>query len=149
MITMPQTIGMGTRFVIYGLLGWITEIIFTGTGSLLANSLHLTGHTYLWMFPIYGMAVFLEPIHDRIRTAPWVIRGIIWAAVIIMIEYVSGWLLAALIGFCPWDYTGESPFSVDGYIRLDFFPFWFAAGLIFEQIHDFLDTRLGSVRRNT
>ncbi|KUG02433.1 protoporphyrinogen ix oxidase, putative form, hemj [hydrocarbon metagenome] len=131
---------MITRFIIYGFVGWIFEIVFTGTGSLLRGVLSLTGYTYLWMFPIYGMALFLEPVHDRIRSAPWPIRGIIWVSLIFFIEYVSGWLLSNIIGFCPWDYTGFSPYVVDGFIRLDFFPFWFTAGLIFEKIHGFLDS---------
>jgi uncharacterized membrane protein len=96
---------MVIRFILYGFLGWILEIIFTGSGSLLRGSISLTGYTYLWMFPIYGLAVFLEPIHDGIRKAPWPIRGLIWAALILVIEYLSGWILIQLIGFCPWDYT--------------------------------------------
>jgi uncharacterized membrane protein len=114
---------MVIRFILYGFLGWILEIIFTGSGSLLRGSISLTGYTYLWMFPIYGLAVFLEPIHDGIRKAPWPIRGLIWVALILLIEYLSGWILIQLIGFCPWDYTGSSPYAVDGLIRLDFSPF--------------------------
>lgn len=128
------------RFIIYGFIGWIIEIIFTGTGSLLRGSLSLTGYTYLWMFPIYGMAVFFEPMHDRIRSAPWLVRGTVWVSLIFCIEYLSGWLIRSVIGFCPWDYSGWSAYAVDGLIRLDFWPFWFAAGLGFEKIHDFLDS---------
>ncbi|MGI6413076.1 MAG: putative ABC transporter permease [Syntrophomonadaceae bacterium] len=128
------------RFLLYGLIGWIAEIIFTGLSSLLEGSIRLTGYTYLWMFPIYGMAVFLEPIHDRIRQSPWPVRGTIWAGAIFTIEYVTGWLLSVTIGVCPWDYSGLTRYSVDGFIRLDFFPVWFIAGLIFERIHDYLDT---------
>ncbi len=131
---------MITRFIIYGFVGWIFEIAFTGAGSLLRGMISLTGYTYLWMFPIYGMAVLMEPIHDRIRSAPWPVRGIIWVSLIFFIEYISGWMLNNVIGLCPWDYTGASPYVVDGFIRLDFLPFWFTAGLIFERIHDFLDS---------
>ena len=127
------------RFILYGFLGWILEIIFTGSGSLLRGSLSLTGYTYLWMLPIYGLAVCLEPIHDGIRKAPWPVRGLIWASLVLVIEYLSGWILIQLIGFCPWDYSGSSLYAVDGLIRLDFAPFWFVAGLIFELIHDSLD----------
>lgn len=127
------------RFIIYGLIGWIIEVIFTGAGSLISGSLRMTGYTYLWMFPIYGMAVFLEPLHNRIRSNPWLIRGFIWAAIIFTIEYLSGWTLQLLIGFCPWNYSRLTPYSIDGLIRLDFLPFWFAAGLLFERLHDYLD----------
>ncbi|MDD3890010.1 MAG: hypothetical protein PHR65_08830, partial [Syntrophomonadaceae bacterium] len=93
---------MLTRFIIYGMVGWVTEVVFTGTASLISGSILLSGYTYLWMFPIYGMAIFLEPLHDQIRTSPWLIRGLIWTAAIFMIEYLSGWVLKNLIGICPW-----------------------------------------------
>ncbi len=115
------------------------EIMFTGLGSLISGSVSLTAKTYLWMFPIYGLAFILEPVHDQIRNAPWLMRGFIWAALILGMEYFSGWLLQLLIGVCPWDYSGQSRFSVDGLIRIDYSPFWFAAGLLFERLHDFLE----------
>lgn len=130
---------MVKSFFIYGTCGWIAEILFTGAGSLWAGSASLTARTYLWMFPIYGLAVFLEPVHDQIRNSPWPVRGFIWASLIIGIEYGAGWLLRFLIGVCPWDYSGHSRFAVDGLIRLDYFPVWFAAGLLFEKLHDFLN----------
>lgn len=135
---MLQIIYMAQRFFIYGLLGWIAEIVFTGTSSILSGSPRLLGYTYLWMFPIYGMAVLLEPVHEWIRFSPWIIRGFIWAGIIFIIEYLSGWALAALIGICPWDYTNRTPYSMDGFIRLDFLPVWFLAGLLFERLHDYI-----------
>ena len=129
---------MLVRFILYGLLGWIAEILFTGSYSLLSGSVKLSGQTYLWMFPIYGLAAFLGPLRERMRTVPWPVRGIIWAGTFFMIEYLSGWLLRAAIGVCPWDYSQASRFALDGLIRLDYFPVWFMAGLIYERIYDFL-----------
>ncbi len=133
-----HTRSMLIRFLLYGFMGWIGEILFTGTGSLLAGSLKLTGHTYLWMFPIYGLAVFLEPMHNRVRSMPWLVRGTIWAGLCFMIEYLTGWFLKLTIGVCPWDYSYASLYMLDGFIRLDYFPVWFATGMLFEKIHDFL-----------
>lgn len=139
---------MLVRFIIYGLLGWIAEILYTGAFSIMAGSVSLPGHTYLWMFPIYGLAVFLEPVRERMRTIPWPVRGTIWAGVFFGIEYLSGGLLRAVIGVCPWDYGQASRFVLDGLIRLDYFPVWFTAGLIYEQICDFLGrTKIIYVRR--
>lgn len=126
------------KFVFYGVIGWIAEIIFTGSGSLLVGSLKLSGHTYLWMFPIYGLAVFLEPVYEQIRPAPWMVRGIIWACIIFFMEYLSGWTLNHVIGFCPWDYSLYSRYGLDGFIRLDYFPIWFVAGLLFEKVSTFI-----------
>lgn len=130
------------KFVIYGLLGLLTEIFFTGIGSLISKDFTLVGHTYIWMFFIYGLAVFLEKIHDIIRHKNILIRGGIWSVVIFSIEFVTGFLLDKIIGICPWDYSGNSPYTVFGYIRLDYLPFWFVLGLLFERVHDYLDNYL-------
>ena len=37
---------------------------------------------------------------------------------------------------CPWDYNNAKT-NVDGVIRLDYAPFWLAAGLIFEKINGY------------
>jgi uncharacterized membrane protein len=130
---------MAKRFVIYGLLGWIIEIFWTGMGSLLKGNLMLSSFTYLWMFPIYGSAVFLEPVHDNIKVLPWYVRGGIWVVIILSIEYITGWILMSLLGSCPWDYSNVTPYHIQGLIRLDYIPAWFSAGLIFEIIHHRLD----------
>jgi len=115
------------------------EIIWTGIGSFLDGDIYLNARTYIWMFPIYGLAILFEPIHDRIRAWPVIIRGGVYTLLIFIIEYLAGWTLQNIIGVCPWDY-GDSTFSIDGFIRLDYAPAWFAAGLIFERIHDLLNS---------
>lgn len=130
---------MKTRFFIYGITGWVMEIIWTGLGSFLQGRWELSGFTYLWMFPIYGLAVLLEPVHDTIRPAPWWVRGMIWASFIIVLEYVAGSAIKAIIGFCPWDYSRHTKYSIGGFIRLDYAPVWFAVGLLFEKFHDLLN----------
>ena len=114
------------------------EILWTGLGSVLQGRWELAAYTYLWMFPIYGLAIFLEPVHDAIRNTPWWVRGTIWASFITTLEYSAGWVLRATIGSCPWDYSGQSGYSVGGLIRLDYLPVWFFVGLLFEKMHDFL-----------
>lgn len=138
---------MIVRFLIYGIMGWVIEIFWTGLGSLLRGDLNLSGFTYLWMLPIYGSAVFLESLHDQIRTMPWLARGMVWAAVILMIEYAAGWTLQSVLGSCPWDYRGYTQYTLDGLIRLDYAPAWFVVGLIFERFHDWLDHILPEYRR--
>jgi len=129
---------MMTRFFIYGTVGWIAEVLWTGFGSLLRTDFRLTSHTYLWMLFIYGLAVFLEPVHDAIRSWHWFYRGLLYMFLIFSVEYFSGWLLSEVIGVCPWDY-GNQLFAINGFIRLDYAPVWFTAGLLFEKLHDFLD----------
>ncbi|MEJ6951081.1 putative ABC transporter permease [Natronospora cellulosivora (SeqCode)] len=128
---------MLSRFIIYGLIGWCLEIFWTGLGSIIRGDAKLQGWTYLWMFPIYGMAVFLEPVHNSIRSWPILLRGGVYTLFIFCIEYICGWILKRTIQVCPWDYS-KSPFAIKGYIRLDYAPAWFVAGLLFERLHDLL-----------
>lgn len=126
------------RFIIYGLIGWFLEIIWTGLGSLLSGDVRLTSTTYLWMFPIYGLVVLFEGLHENIRPHPYWARGLFWMVLFFTVEYLTGWLIRSLVGTAPWDYS-QAFFQVDGLIRLDYAPVWFAGGLLFEKIHDWLE----------
>lgn len=125
---------MISRFIIYGLFGWCMEIFWTGIGSLLKGDIKLTGQTYIWMFFIYGLAVFFEPIHENIGHLNIILRGGLYTVLIFIVEYFTGWVLRKVLGQCPWDYS-KSRFSVKGLIRLDYAPAWFVAGLLFEKVH--------------
>ncbi len=125
------------RFFIYGLVGWLTEILWTGFGSLMSGDFTMRGWTYIWMFPIYGLLLFLERVHDHIRHLPVVVRGGIYALLILTTEFITGWLLQELIGECPWCY-GDGPYTIYGIINLAYIPVWSLAGLAFEKLHDYL-----------
>jgi len=128
------------RYIIYGLIGWNVEVIWTGLWALVHGDMHLSGATNLWMFFIYGLAVFLEPVHEIIKKWRWPLRGIIWVMIIWGIEYSTGLILSLTLGFIPWEYDGV--FAIDGLIRLDFAPAWFIAGLLFEKVHTIMDRYL-------
>ncbi len=130
------------RFVLYGLLGWCIEIVWTALSSTVTRTQRgwrLVGTTYLWMFPIYGLlAPLYEPLHDAIRAWPWPLRGLLYGLGFLAVEYVAGWLLRRLTGACPWDYTGRSRWHLHGLIRLDYGPLWALLGLALEPVHDLL-----------
>ena len=125
------------RFFIYGFIGLTLEVTYTGLSALIAGDWSMPGYTFLVMMPIYGLAVFLEPIHDRIRPMSWWGRGLIYLYLIWGIEYSSGLLLQILLGECPWNYT--DPLNIHGLITLKMAPEWFFAGLGFEVIHNLLN----------
>ena len=133
---------MLTHFIVYGLLGILMEVFWTGLHSLLSGNLNLISKTSIWMFFIYGAAVFLEPVHDKIRRRNILFRGIAWAFFIYCIEFLSGFILDKFIGSCPWDYRNSTKYTLYGYIRFDYFPAWFIVGLVFEKVHDILDKKL-------
>ena len=84
-----------------------------------------------------GKAEIVEPVESagmwRLSAKDRLIRhGMLYMVLIFLAEYISGaWLRAR--GICPWDYSASRA-NVDGLIRLDFAPLWFATGLLFEQI---------------
>lgn len=129
------------RFLIYGTAGWCFEILFTGIKHLIRSGFRdwtLTGKSYIWMLPIYGLAAFLfEPLHDALRPLPWPFRGMIYAAGLFVVEFVTGWLLKMLIGKCPWDYS-SAKYNFKGLIRWDYAPIWFGYCLFLERLHDLL-----------
>ena len=47
-------------------------------------------------------------------------------------EYLSGTFLTRH-KLCPWDYS-RSHWNISKVIRLDYAPYWFGAGLLFERI---------------
>lgn len=90
------------------------------------------GHSSLWMFPIYGCAAFIEPLSNRYRNFRFPVRGFIYMIYIFIAEFISGSFLKKF-NLCPWDYSA-SPWNVNGVIRLDYAPLWFALGLFYENL---------------
>ena len=132
---------MTKRFFLFGILGWCAEILWTGFCSFLMGDASLTAQTYLWMFPIYGLAGLSLPLFLAFRRyCPLWQRVGVYVFVIFTVEFITGWLLQAMTGICPWDY-GESFFSVRGFIRLDYAPLWAILGLFFERVALFLAER--------
>ena len=120
------------NFIHCGLLGWCLEIIFTALDSFRRREFRLKGQTSVWMFPIYGMAVFLAPISKLLSNRNIWFRGGIYTLLIFITEYCTGYFLKKK-ELCPWDYS-RSKWNINGLIRIDYLPFWFVAGLLFERL---------------
>lgn len=125
------------QFIVFGLTGWCMEIMWTGLHSLVKRDFRLISNTSIWMFFIYGLAVFLGPVSKVMSSYPVIIRGGVYAICIFAAEFVTGMLMKTL-NMCPWDYSSNR-FSVMGVIRLDYLPVWFAVGLIMEYLHKILE----------
>ena len=94
-----------------GVCGWCLEILWTGFLSFRRRDPKLKGQSSLW-------SLFA--------------RGILYTCCIFCTEYLSGSILKKHDS-CPWDYS-ESPFQINGLIRLDYAPLWFTTGLLYEKI---------------
>ena len=108
------------------------EIFFTALGAFRRRELPLIGQTSLWMFPIYGSAALFQPIFSLLKHCHMIVRGTIYAISIFCAEYISGRFLTKR-ALCPWNYNRHR-WHINGLIRIDYFPFWFLAGLLFEHI---------------
>ena len=124
------------RFLLYGALGCLMEVFWTGIWELKNKNLRLTSTTSIWMFFIYGMVVVLEPLFRAATPLNFLLRGLAYAFLIFLGEFLTGTLLKR-INICPWDYS-HTKFHVRGVIRLDYLPAWVLAGLIFEQVYFFI-----------
>lgn len=120
------------NFIHCGILGWCMEILFTAFSSFRKRQFTLRGNTSLWMFPIYGCAAFLRPVCKLVKGKSILFRGICYASLIFSAEYLTGTLLTKR-HLCPWDYSA-SKWHIKKLIRLDYLPFWFLAGLLFERL---------------
>lgn len=120
------------NFLKCGLTGWCMEIIFTSVNSLRRRDMTLKGSTSIWMFPIYGCAAVAAPLSRLLQKKPAWLRGLTYMGMIFSTEYLTGRLLSKH-KLCPWDY-GKSRWNVNRVIRLDYAPYWFGAGLLFERL---------------
>jgi uncharacterized membrane protein len=135
--TLQQIIpSLFARFIIYGCIGWCVEILFTGvSNAIFQKDRSLTGKTYLWMHPIWGLSCLgMEFLHDALSPMHRVVRIAAYVVVIYIAEFSFGYLLKKTLGKCPWDYTGRG-INVMGLIRLDYAPAWALAALFYEPMH--------------
>jgi uncharacterized membrane protein len=124
---------LAIRFVIFGMVGFVMEVIWTGLGSLVEGNLKASSRTSLWMFFIYGSAAFMTPLILMVYPMHWIFRGLIYAFGIFIVEYTAGIILKKA-DICPWDYS-QAKLNIHGVIRLDYAPVWVAVGLFLEFIH--------------
>ena len=120
------------NFLKCGLAGWCLEILFTSMDALRRRDMTLKGQTSLWMFPIYGSAAILSPVSRLLRGKSALIRGLTYMSLIFSTEYLTGRFLSRK-KICPWDYR-RSRWNIGRVIRLDFAPYWFFVGLLYEQL---------------
>ena len=132
-------------FVVMGCLGITMEIFVTAIGDLLSmiqagdiEHFRLEGKSYIWMFPIYGIAGIAFPIVlNYIGNWNVIFRMAFYGIGILTVEFITGGLLDIVTGACPWNYT--TGWHIMGYIRLDYFPFWAVFGYLIERLIRFFD----------
>lgn len=125
----------------FGCLGILVEVVFTGLHNLLVKKdIRAISRTYLWMFPIYGAGgTLLEYTRQLLGDTNFILRALLYTVLIFGMEFFWGAVLQALLGKCPWKYmdpdndTIVHRFSVMGFIRLDYMPYWFLLSVLFDS----------------
>lgn len=101
-------------FTIYAFFGWLWELVYCG---ITLRRWHWRGFLATPILPIYGFSVlavvlFVEPyIHN-----PFLVF-LSSAAVVTLIELVTGWCMRHVFHIRLWDYS-DMPFDLKGYISL-------------------------------
>lgn len=129
------------NLLVLGFVGLGLEVVFTATLNALKPTKRrrttLFGYSSLWYFPLYafGMPAGILLLEPYVMDSPWFIRGIIYALVIHIIEFITMWLLHVINGASPSEKEYKaSGHSLAGFTRWDFFPAFFALGLLFEYL---------------
>lgn len=128
----------GEDFIKCGLCGWCMEVVWTGMQNFIKHDKKMMGNTSILMFPIYGLGSFIKPLSRVMKGKPVLFRGTIYTICIFTTEYITGRYLK-LHQKCPWDYS-DSKYNINGLIRLDYAPAWFAVGLFFEKLLNSTDS---------
>lgn len=129
-------------FIALACIGITTEIFFTAISDnvqLIPDvDWALRGQSFIWMFPIYGIAGIAFPwIYPYIQKIPFIGRMAVYGIGILVVEFIAGALLDLITGRCPWEYN--EGLHIMGYVRLDFFPLWALFGGMVEKIILFLE----------
>jgi hypothetical protein len=142
---------VAVRILFYACLGVAAEVLFTAAcariGIVLTPDLddsearttwRLKGHSFVWMFPIYGFGLLLfEVVHDALRTAPWLVRGLCYVSALYALELIASMLLVRLTGRHVWRWVGRG--ALGGHVHLAMAPLWLAAALLLEPLQDLLN----------
>lgn len=134
--------------LIFACVGITTEVVFTSISKLVntfiadsAIDWALGGKTYLWMFLIYAsIPFFFKLFNPYVAKFNLFLKALIGVLIIYIVEFTTGFLLELITGICPWKYT--EGLHVFGYIRLDYFPFWYIFGLLIVSVYELLNNRL-------
>lgn len=135
------------KLIVYGHIGFLLEIWFTGIHSFIfKRDKTMTATTYLPMVLVYGFtALALEGVSQAI---PWTfyLKAFLYVPIIYGMEALSGWTLKQLIGSIPWDYhrgfSTKTRWTPMGLINLKYAPFWLLVAMAFDPITDFLTKML-------
>lgn len=139
-------------FLVYSVIGWVTEVIYQAVSKgLVVNRGFLNGP----VCPIYGFgSLFVILIvkvlsldHSSFSTDTEVfVLGMLLSTTL---ELVGGYALLKIFHARWWDYSSK-PFNYHGYICLEFSIIWgFGILVVVRKIHPFVESVFGGLANST
>lgn len=125
------------EMALFAALGLGFEVIFTSVLDFKKDRrCFLMGYSSLWYAPLYALVpLFLNLTNGWLFRLPFWERGVVYALVVFIVEYVGMLCLRMLLGASPSQESYyKSPWNVHGLIRLDYFPAMWLMGLAFEVV---------------
>jgi len=122
-------------FLVFSFFGVGVEVFFSSIHNYIRfRDISLKGRSYLWMFPIYGAwGLIIDPLYRLIDFIPFLVRGLIYLAIIFAGEFIYGCILKVVIKKCPWEYSGR--WTLLGVVNMRYLPLWLVFGYISELIY--------------
>jgi len=115
--------------------------------SIKEKNPRLMGHSYLWMFLLYGIIPFVyKTMLSYFHNYSIFFRGILYMLAFCFLEYLLGFTVKQLTGRCPWDYSKHyvklfgkrRKINLQGIITLRYILIWYVYGIVFEFYYLFL-----------
>lgn len=139
-------------FILFGITGIFIEVLWTAIRNTNNKKyLLLRGYSFLWMFPIYGLVFFIILLGQiYFSNLNILFRGLIYTALILFLEYTSGYLLKKFLRIAPWDYSYKTiklmrkriKSNFRGLICLNRAWMWYILSIVAEQIYLFLQRNI-------
>jgi uncharacterized membrane protein len=132
-----MTARLAFKMFVFACVGTAMEVVFTAIyDSLKTRSMRLMGYSYIWMLPVYALVPpILGVLYPRLEGVILPLRLAVYVALLLCVEYLSGWTMRRILGEAPWEpaYKGKR-WAVDNLVRLDYAPAWAAACWLFERL---------------
>lgn len=131
-------------FFVYSFIGYIFEIVF---GFITGANNPESGVLYGPWTPIYGIAAILiilisERLFRNLHLSRWketIIVFFIIVPLLMVLEYIGGYLIEIVFGFTFWDYS-HYKFNIGKYTCLEIGLIWGIMGILFIYfLRPFLD----------
>lgn len=121
--------------ILYSFFGVGIEVFFTSIHDYFkTKDIRLKGRSYFWMFFVYGAyGLLIDPLYKAISSFHFILRALIYMAVIFLGEFIFGLFFKFILKKCPWEY--KTGITIMGIVKINYLPFWMIFGIVSEFLY--------------